>query len=71
MSDDEMTKLKAEFTDWEQWIERLSEYIASKGAKYKNHLATIRSWARRDKEKAKSQPVPVRDLEYPDEDDIY
>ncbi len=70
LSDDEMTKLKAEFPDWEQRIERLSEYIASKGAKYKSHLATIRMWARMDKEKNK-QPVPARDLEYPDEDDIY
>ena len=26
----------------------MSSYIASKGAKYKNHLATIRNWARKD-----------------------
>lgn len=52
LSDEDMTKLKNEFpVDWEQRIERLSEYIASKGAKYKNHLATIRSWARKDKPK--------------------
>lgn len=49
LSDDDYTKLKEEFpTDYTERIERLSEYIASKGAKYKNHLATIRSWARRD-----------------------
>lgn len=49
LSDEDMGKLKAEFpADWEARIERLSEYIASKGAKYKNHLATIRSWARKD-----------------------
>ena len=50
LSDDEMSKLQSEFPDWEQRIERLSEYIASKGAKYKSHLATIRSWARKDKQ---------------------
>ncbi len=50
LSDEDMEKLKAEFpADWEQRIERLSEYIESKGAKYKNHLATIRSWARKEK----------------------
>jgi predicted phage replisome organizer len=50
LSDPDLEKLKAEFpTDWEARIERLSEYIASKGAKYKNHLATIRSWARKEK----------------------
>jgi hypothetical protein len=26
----------------------LSEYIASKGVKYKDHLATIRAWAKKD-----------------------
>jgi predicted phage replisome organizer len=49
LSDDDLEKLKAEFPDWAERIERLSEYIESKGAKYKNHLATIRSWARKDK----------------------
>ena len=49
LSDADMEKLKSEFPeDWEQRIERLSEYIASKGAKYKNHLATIRAWARKE-----------------------
>lgn len=49
LSDEDMEKLKNEFPhDWEQRIERLSEYIASKGAKYKNHLATIRAWARKE-----------------------
>ncbi len=57
LSDEELDKLKIEFpTDWEQRIERLSEYIASKGAKYKNHLATIRAWARKDVDLPKGQP---------------
>lgn len=51
LSDSELGKLKEEFpTDWEQRIERLSEYIASTGKRYKSHLATIRSWARKDKQ---------------------
>ena len=49
LSDDDLEKLKSEFADWEQRIERLSEYIASTGKSYKNHLATIRSWARKEK----------------------
>jgi predicted phage replisome organizer len=56
LSDADLAKLKNEFPDWEQRIARLSEYIASKGARYKNHLATIRSWARREKEKKNGQP---------------
>lgn len=54
LSDDDLEKLKAEFpADWDQRIQRLSEYMASSGKSYKNHLATIRNWARRDKPAAK------------------
>jgi predicted phage replisome organizer len=49
LSDVDLEKLKAEFIDWSVRIERLSEYIASTGKVYKNHLATIRSWARKEK----------------------
>ena len=48
LSDDDMEKLKSEFPDYKERIERLSEYMASSGRTYKNCLATIRSWARRD-----------------------
>lgn len=48
-TDEEYAKLQAEYpTDYSERIERLSEYIASTGKFYKNHLATIRSWARKD-----------------------
>lgn len=52
LSDGDMAKLKEEFPDWEERIERLSEYIASSGKTYKNYLATIRVWAKKDKPKA-------------------
>lgn len=52
LTDKDMEKLKTEFpSDWEQRIERLAAYMASTGKSYKNHLATIRNWARMDKEK--------------------
>jgi hypothetical protein len=55
LSDEEYEKLVEEFpNDYDQRIERLSGYIASTGKTYKNHLATIRNWAKRDVEK-KSQ----------------
>lgn len=51
LTDEDMDKLKDEFPhDWEKRIDRLSEYIASTGKSYKNHLATIRSWARKDRQ---------------------
>lgn len=49
LTDEDYQKLKQEFPhDYSARIERLSEYIASTGKKYKNHLATIRNWARND-----------------------
>ena len=49
LTDEDYEKLKAEFPhNYTERIERLSEYIASTGKKYKNHLATIRNWARND-----------------------
>lgn len=65
LSDDDLEKLKAEFpADWDQRIQRLSEYMASSGKSYKNHLATIRNWARRDKPAAKTAGgVDMTDLD--------
>lgn len=49
LSDEDIEKLKNEFAcDYQERIERLSEYIASTGKVYKSHLATIRMWARKD-----------------------
>ena len=61
LTDEDYAKLKAEFpTEYETLIERLSAYMASTGRAYKNHLATMRNWARRDLEKgvARSSPIP-------------
>ena len=49
LTEDELAKLKEKFpSTWEQKIENLSQYIASKGKNYKSHYATILNWARRD-----------------------
>ena len=54
LTDEELDKLKAEYPDWEERIERLSSYVASTGKTYKSHYATIRNWARKDQA---TQPV--------------
>lgn len=47
----EMDKLIKRFpSDYMTRIERLSEYMASKGKRYKNHYATILAWDRKDKQ---------------------
>ena len=53
LADDELEKLKAEYADYLDRIERLSSYIASTGKTYKSHYATIRNWARADAEKGR------------------
>lgn len=54
LTDEEMEKLRAEFPDdLEERIERLSAYMASTGKPYKSHYATIRNWAKRDKQESK------------------
>ena len=54
LSDADYEKLKSEFpTDYNERIERVSEYVAMNGKKYKDFLAVIRNWARRDTPKEK------------------
>ena len=62
LTDKDMEKLRAEFpSDYDRRIEELSEYMASKGKTYRNHLATIRSWARRDAARSYAEkPVQSR-----------
>lgn len=63
LSDKDIEKLKDEFTDWEERVERLSEYMATSGKTYKNYLAVIRNWAKRDKEEAAARGETTRDYE--------
>lgn len=67
LTDEELSKLQAEYPDYKSRIENLSSYIASKGAKYKSHYATIRNWARKDAEKQK----PAINAEMTDLDDFF
>ena len=54
LTDEEYKKLKDRFpSDYEERINNLSYYIASKGAKYKSHYMTILAWARKDSNKNK------------------
>ncbi|ASG79338.1 replisome organizer [Lactiplantibacillus pentosus] len=51
LTDEQLKKLESEFpSDWQDRIERVSEYCSMNGKAYKNYLATIRNWAKRDKQ---------------------
>lgn len=61
LSDTDLSKLKAKFpADWQERIDRLSTYMDSSGKSYKNHLATIRNWARRDAERGMTPKAQVQ-----------
>ncbi len=60
LTDTELSELQTELPDtWNFYINRLSEYMASKGKSYDNHAATIRRWAASDTEKATVQGVSI------------
>lgn len=51
LSKQELNKLKIRFGEGaNEYIERLSNYIASSGKRYKSHYATILTWAEKDKQ---------------------
>lgn len=59
LTDEELAKIKAEYpTDYEDRIDNLSSYLASKNVSYKSHYAVIRRWAREDKKKAEVKGKP-------------
>lgn len=60
LSDEDIEKLKSEIPNYQEYIERVSEYVASSGKKYKNFLATIRNWHRKDTEKNKDTKVSYK-----------
>lgn len=52
LTEQEYEKLVEQFGDKTKgWLERLNNYIGSKGKKYKSHYHTILTWHRKDKEK--------------------
>ena len=62
LTDGELADLQASFPAvWEQYIEKLSEYMASTGKRYQSHAATIRRWAGED---AKKAAPPSRNRDY-------
>ena len=62
LTHEELADLQASFPAvWEQYIEKLSEYMASTGKRYQSHAATIRRWAGED---AKKTITPSRNRDY-------
>ena len=59
LTEDDLERLRRSVPNYREYIERLSSYMASTGKIYKDHAATIQSWALRDK------PAPrIRNYDY-------
>ena len=54
LTTEELSALQSEVLYYQEYIEKLSRYMASSGKQYANHEATIRSWALQD------HPAPVK-----------
>ena len=55
LSDEELAKFRAEHPDdWAERIESMSSWCAAKGKTYRNYLAALRNWARRDEGASKA-----------------
>lgn len=50
---EEYQKLRKDIPNVDSLIEQLSTYMESRGKRYKNHAATLRNWAARDKSRQK------------------
>ena len=51
LTDEEVQKLSSEIPNLDDYIERLSNYLANNKKEYKSHCATIRNWYKRDVDK--------------------
>lgn len=61
-TDEEYEKVKAYFpNDYEKRIQALDDYIQSKGAKYKDFVATLKNWARKEGYKPPSVSEPPKE----------
>ena len=66
LTDDEYNKLKEKFSDIDNHIENLNNYLGSTGKKYKSHYHTILSWARKNK-----KDEPIIESRYADDEVVY
>lgn len=63
LTDDELEKLKSDYSDCNKYIEDLSLYLKNNPKKltgkdaYKSHYATIKTWIRRDEKDGKRKPT--------------
>jgi len=63
LTDDELERLRQEIPQYQEYIERLSNYMQSTGKTYNDYAATIRSWHMRDHSSARKQKYECEEYE--------
>ena len=75
LTDEELSKLQDKIPNWQDFIERLSCYVASTGKRYKSHYATLLNWYRREGKQQTTTKKPVNTgyngLDLSDLDDLF
>ena len=64
LTDTEYQKLNADIPYLDSLIEQLSAYMVSTGKRYKNHAATLRVWAARDRKQSKPRSSAIPDYRF-------
>ena len=67
LTDEELSKLKSDVTNYERYIEELSNYMARTGKRYKSHYAAIKAWYRRGAQsgaQGRASPDRVHENDY-------
>ena len=64
LTDAEYQKLNADIPYLDNLIEQLSAYMVSTGKRYKNHAATLRVWAARDRKQSKPRSSGIPDYKF-------
>lgn len=65
LTEQEMKELKTDYpADYEDYIERLSQYMASSGKQYKSYAATISYWITTDRAKGRKKGGSIPDYSY-------
>ena len=59
LTDNELTDWKKECSDWQRYIDLMSNYIKSKGESYADCLAALRNWYLRDRGRQQSPVSPL------------
>ena len=70
LTTEQLEKLKLDFSNWNEMIKNLDEYIETTGKKYKNHNLVMRKWAKNPNGSKPTVAQKEKETQYTKEIDI-